>query len=195
LVGLRSWGSQDRAGACNVGAVTLLSDSKKETNLTYTCPSEVTSLFDYIVKCTPIIISLVVAAVGFRQWRLSEEKLRSDMYARRFSVYENTLHLYYAIMWDTDKTSREQLISAQVKFMTSVRESGFLFNKDDGISDTLNAFRLESNPFVNQKMGMPGQEPGIVVSLEKRILELEAKLWPYIDMTKLGVPTPSCFPR
>lgn len=160
--------------------------------MTPACVPEATTLFDYVIKCTPIIISLVVAGIAFRQWRLSEEKIRSDMYARRFAVYENTLHLYYALMWNT---SKEQLISAQVKFMTSVRESGFLFKKDDGISATLDAFRLESNPFVNQKMGMPGQEPGIVVSLEKRIHELEAKLWPYIDMTKLGVPKPSCFPR
>jgi hypothetical protein len=173
---------------CHAGAVTLLANRKLETKLACTCTPETTTMFDYIVKCTPIIISLVVAGIGFRQWRLSEEKVRSDMYARRFSVYENTLSFYYAVMKGGDLTTAAEVLSAQLSFLKSWRESAFLFRKEDGISEILDAFRLETNPFVDQKRGLPVTKEINVLRLEDHLMALEAKLWPYIDMTKLGAP-------
>ena len=163
--------------------------------MTPTCPPDVTSLLGYFVKFAPVVISLLVAWIAFRQWRLNEEKLRSDMYAKRFSVYENTLRFYYALMWDTDKTPVEELISVQVKFLTSWRESAFLFSKDVGVFDTLDAFRKATNPLMNHKKGHASAVDFDPEAMEVHLKALEAKLWPYIDMSKVGVPTPSCFPR
>jgi hypothetical protein len=55
---------------------------------------------DYVIAFTPSLIALFVAGVAWRQFKLGRDKLRLDLYERRFAVYErNTCILQCAYWW------------------------------------------------------------------------------------------------
>jgi hypothetical protein len=84
---------------------------------------------------TPLI-ALIASYIAIQQWRTNKEKLRLDLYDKRFAVYENTLALYRMLMSETLLTEKEK-IDIQSNFIKSYRESQFLFSDSDGITKLL----------------------------------------------------------
>src|SRR6185437_1639467 len=82
---------------------------------------------------TPIATTTIAAAVaiiGLQQWRISREKLRLDLFNRRFDVYMRVLDLYQELLlW---KGTDEQR-SLFVPFIKAMRESRFIFPKKSGV--------------------------------------------------------------
>ena len=155
------------------------------------CVAEPKTYIDYFVAFTPITISLSVALVAWLQWRLSNKKLLADMYERRFSVYENTVVFYWVLMRDNDLVPLPELLSAQDNFLKSWRESQFLFKPGDGINEILDTFRMQTNPFVDRRKGLNVQQELYSEKLESHLMELELRIWPYLNLTKWGIPNGS----
>jgi|HubBroStandDraft_1064217.scaffolds.fasta_scaffold22041_3 hypothetical protein len=93
-----------------------------------------------------VVISVVSACLAFAAWRTSREKLRLDLYNRRFDIYSRTLDLLHALEnWhpselEKNSTSLQQspeLEQAQRAFVKASREAQFLFDDASGIPKLL----------------------------------------------------------
>jgi hypothetical protein len=75
------------------------------------------------------LLTPVVAALGlyiaFRQWRLSQNKLKLDLFDRRFSVYSSARSLLASIM--TTGQAKEAEI---YKFLSGTQEAKWLLNDE-----------------------------------------------------------------
>jgi hypothetical protein len=84
-----------------------------------------------------LLISFAAAAVSFRGWRDSREKLRLDLYNRRFEVYTRILDFYQELVLWNDKPEQFALVKP---FITASREARFIFPSDSGIYEHIQAF-------------------------------------------------------
>ena len=99
-------------------------------------PAQSKDWVDYLVALTPICVAAFVAYIGYRQSRYSKEKLRLDLYGKRFSVYERVLVFYQAVA--SYNGSRTEPFDAKLNdFSTAVKESQFLFAAESNIFKTL----------------------------------------------------------
>src|SRR5271167_3415454 len=73
-----------------------------------------------------IIIAVYVAFIGTFQWITAREKLRLDLYNRRFDVYLNALDFMQSLMMWNDIPQEERL-PKRARFIRATRESRFLF--------------------------------------------------------------------
>jgi hypothetical protein len=103
------------------------------------------------------LIALTVAMAsayftGTASWT-SREKLRLDLYNRRFDIYSRTLDFYHALSgWiPTELEKREtslqdslELRTTQRAFIKASREAGFLFDDDSGIQKLLEQMHTDS---------------------------------------------------
>ena len=83
---------------------------------------------DTLLKVVTLIattaVAIAVAIISWKQWRLSQEKLRLDLFNRRFDVYMRVLDLYQELLqW---KGTAEQN-ALYIPFIKAVRESRFIF--------------------------------------------------------------------
>ena len=141
------------------------------------------------------IVACYVALISRRQWLTNQEKLRLDLYDRRFKIYVQVLEFYLAvIVWDgTD--SQQQL---RGPFTQAFRESRFLFPEKSGVFPFLKEFSERAFFIVNfdQLKGIQSADPrAYAKQVEKRtanvnwILEsmqdFEDKLEPYLKFHRL----------
>jgi hypothetical protein len=68
-------------------------------------------------------VAVLGSLIAYRQWRLAQNKLKLDLFDRRFSVYEATRNLISSIM-TSGKAKDEEVF----KFMVATREAKWLFN-------------------------------------------------------------------
>jgi len=89
-----------------------------------------------------VVISVVSACVAFAAWRTSREKLRLDLYNRRFDIYSRTLDLLHVLeTWQPSELEKNSaslqqspdLEKAQRAFVKASREAQFLFDDASGI--------------------------------------------------------------
>jgi hypothetical protein len=92
-------------------------------------------LINYLTIGTPIIISFSVALISFFQYKINNEKLRLDLYNRRFSVYEKTLK--YFLQYFENNSSRDSYLEIKNDFVHSYRESLFLFGRESEVYQIL----------------------------------------------------------
>jgi hypothetical protein len=76
-----------------------------------------------------VIIAVYVASIGTFQWFTAREKLRLDLYNRRFEVYLRALDFMQALMmWSSIPPEERQ--PKRIAFIRATRESRFLFADD-----------------------------------------------------------------
>jgi hypothetical protein len=84
-----------------------------------------------------VVISGVAACVALAAWRTSREKLRLDLYNRRFDIYSRTLDLLHILeTWNPSEREKNsaslehsaELVKAQQAFVKASREAQFLFD-------------------------------------------------------------------
>jgi hypothetical protein len=91
---------------------------------------------------TPLIASFV-GGVAWLQWRTAMEKLRLDLYDRRFAVYANALDFMQALYsWVSVEESLK--LTLRQSFVRSTREARFLFADDARIFALLDQFNTRS---------------------------------------------------
>lgn len=101
---------------------------------------------DYVAAFVPALVALFVAWVAWRQFKLGRDKLRLDLYERRFAVYERTLTFYNALIaGSAESLQSESFFQLHLDFIKTCKESQFLFESDTGIFQLLE--ELQSRAF------------------------------------------------
>ena len=103
---------------------------------------------ELIVRIVPIvtavatvIVAIYVGWISRQQSKTNQEKLRFDLYQRRFEIYLRVLDFHFAI-WQQDEP---KLALLHVPFMKAFWESKFLFPEESGIYDFLDEYNLRTS--------------------------------------------------
>lgn len=81
-----------------------------------------------------LVIAIASTRIANRQALTNEEKLRLDLYNKRFEIYRRSVDFYQVLeSWD----GSEQAKSVHKLFIIAKLESVFLFEPESGISQTL----------------------------------------------------------
>jgi hypothetical protein len=148
-----------------------------------------------IAALATTIVAGYVARISRPQWLTNREKLRLDLYDRRFKIYVRVLDFYNAvILWDG--SDEQQVLKAP--YTQAFRESRFLFPKNSGIFSFLEEFSKRAFFIVNfdQLKEMKSVDPQEFAKQAQKkidsvnwILEsmttFEDKLEPYLKFHKL----------
>ena len=78
----------------------------------------------YLAALLTPIVAVLGSFIAFRQWRLAQNKLKLELFDRRFSVYEAARTLLASIM-TSGKAKDEEVL----KFMVATREAKWLLNE------------------------------------------------------------------
>lgn len=136
------------------------------------CTKNLAFGLDFITAILPILISAVVAYMAHSQLQTNRLKLKLDLYNRRFNVYQSALNYYLDLYSKTTNKNRSE--NAGRKFVSSYRESKFLFDEKSGVYDQLTVIKdLIANP--NRDF----QE------LEDAMNELEEVMLPALNFRKI----------
>ena len=100
------------------------------------CVTKSKDWVDYLESLTPICVAIFAGYIGLRQAKISRDKLRLDLYNRRFDIYEKTL-LFYQSITNYDGSEHEPFSSKHRDFIKAMKESQFLFDPKSGIYKTL----------------------------------------------------------
>lgn len=80
-----------------------------------------------------LLIAASVAYFAFLQWKTNKEKLRLDLYNRRFEIYVRTLEFYAALSDYKPTDNQKEFQEIRLSFFKSYREAQFLFDENSGI--------------------------------------------------------------
>ncbi len=87
------------------------------------------------------LVAIWVAWINFSQWKTNREKLRLDLYEKRFQIYLRVLAFYQQIVvWE----DREDQVALQEPFFAAFRESQFMFPPKSRVFDLLSEFHQRS---------------------------------------------------
>ena len=90
-----------------------------------------------------VVIAVYVASIGTFQWLTARDKLRLELYDRRFEVYASALDFMQALMmWSSIPV--EERLQKRIAFIRASRESRFLFADDHRIVCLLDEFNTRS---------------------------------------------------
>jgi hypothetical protein len=128
-----------------------------------------TTCVDLLIAITPMLTAIFIAYIAWRQWSTAREKLRFDLYARRFQIYDMTIAFYNALSGDVNV---DEFIDARRKFLMAVRESQFLFSPDSGIYETLLDLREKAFSIHGFKANRESlqSEPTLFIQLHKKMI-------------------------
>ena len=162
------------------------------------CVASAKETLDCVIAVTPVLISALVAWIARQQWRTNREKLRLDLYERRFAVYESTLAFYQALIGGGEPIPSESFSAVQKSFVKSYRESQFLFKPDSGIFALLGEVHSRSFSIIGLKEEGKGlsthpetfrkvtAEASETLSFLHRAIEkLEHEIAPYLNFHKV----------
>lgn len=86
---------------------------------------------------TTTIVAFYVARISRQQWLTNREKLRLDLYDRRFRIYVPVMEFHKAlVVWDGSE-EQKKLVDP---FIQAFREAKFLFPEHSGIFSFLKEF-------------------------------------------------------
>lgn len=154
---------------------------------------------DYVIAVVPPFITACIAGfvawVAHQQWRTNSEKLRLDLYNRRFDVYGKALTFFQALITYDPATNQDVFLEARADFIKACRESRFLFDRTSGVADTLDGIHLESykvSGFREARSQLAASDPenfykmdkeakDIALGLGIRIANLDDAMAPYLN--------------
>jgi hypothetical protein len=169
-------------------------------------------VFSGLVALGPLAIGIYVAYIARQQWRTaqqqaltaaqqsetSREKFRLDLYDRRFAVYERSLAFYYAVVVPSENPGVDEWTRVSRAFVTSVRESRFLFKPESGISTLLEEVRAKSQLIRGWRESgqLAQQAPDTYIKMTKdataaleflqgALVDLESRLMEYLDFGRV----------
>ncbi len=113
-----------------------------------------------LIKVVPLVISVVSILFAGAAWWISREKLRLDLYNRRFDIYSRALDLLHALETWNPTTSEinahslqdsPDLAKALKAFTKASRESQFLFDDESGIPKRLEQLHSDAIAIIGSK--------------------------------------------
>jgi hypothetical protein len=103
-----------------------------------TCSLPPKDMFDYLIAVTPIFIAAFVAFIACWQSRINRNKLRLDLYNRRFDVYSKALEFFiFLLSYNPSNISTEVCKNLHKDFIKALRESKFLFDDKSNVHNIL----------------------------------------------------------
>lgn len=87
----------------------------------------------------PIIMAIFLGYIAYQQMRTNRDKLKLDLYNKRYEIYTDTLKLYHELN-ESEGSTTETLR----KFIDSKEASKFLFSNDESIYNILNEIHKNS---------------------------------------------------
>jgi hypothetical protein len=103
-----------------------------------TCSLPPKDVFDYLIAITPICIAAFVALIACWQSRINRNKLRLELYNRRFDVYSKALEFFiFLLSYDPNIVSKDLCKSLHKDFIKAFRESQFLFDDKSNVHSIL----------------------------------------------------------
>jgi len=145
-----------------------------------------------------VLISAYVAWVAYQQYRTTREKLRLDLYDRRFGVYTAAIDFYHVLSRYDENLQPHQ--EAHRTFIKAVRESRFLFGHDNEIVSILEEMHARaarimgfrqggealrfSDPVEFHKLFSNQQGDYLWIGGKEGLLRLESALVPFLDFKK-----------
>ncbi|MDP9153927.1 MAG: hypothetical protein M3O74_06735 [Pseudomonadota bacterium] len=157
------------------------------------------SIADSIAKLGPVMIAIYVAWLGRQQFEATRQKLRLDLYDRRFAIYAATLDWYQALL--SGPQIRADLREVQRDFIKAVRESRFLFGADSTIVEILDDMNKRSFRILGfrDSQGIAKADPELYQRLFKQQADdvqwfgsasgmqaLEKEMMPFLDFRRVG---------
>jgi hypothetical protein len=118
-------------------------------------------------------VAAYVARISCLQWKNNQEKLRLDLYERRFAIYMHVLDFHRELLrWgDTeDQKSLEQ------PFTRAVRESKFLFPESSGVYEFLEEFSSHAFYITNFRSALGAWGPSPKSNLSGRKISLPIRI-------------------
>ena len=133
-----------------------------------------TTLFPYLAPSATLIVGLSVAFIAWQQWRVARNKLRMDLFDRRYKVYEATRQFLSVIL--RDATFKD---SDLFTFYAGISDSEFLFRSD--VVDYLTQMRKRAIEMqLHQKLCEPlplgDERPRHVQAAHDQLLWLDEQL-------------------
>jgi len=160
------------------------------------CLPPVKDWIDYFGALTPVCITAFGAWIAWQQFRTNRDKLRLDLYQRRFHVYEATLSFYQALLGSPEDLKMQEFDVLHKEFIKSCREAKFLFDPD--VVQLLEQFSIAGSVVVgfrlegaNMRHVMPTflelnkASNDAMSSLGKLIFVLEDAIFPYLNFRKI----------
>jgi len=152
-------------------------------------------LWKLVTAVATTSVAVYVARISKRQLLTNQEKLRLDLYNRRFEIYTRVLDFYQAIViWEG---SPEQ-IALQYPFLKAYREAKFLFPKDSGVFDYIGQFHKHAFTIVHfgklkflareapeEFLKHSRQRENSLSWLLNSMLELEERLAPFLNFHEI----------
>lgn len=156
-------------------------------------------LLDVALAVTPPIVAIFAAWIAYQQWRTNRDKLRLDLYQRRFQIYEAVVSFYVELLGSKEHMRSETFTQKQKEFTKAVRESRYLFDDGSGIHDLLAqlntkyyaivGFKTEAHAIADDPPSVIKWHQDMVDSLalfDRSIGKLETAMLPYLKFSSAG---------
>jgi hypothetical protein len=141
-------------------------------------------------------IAAIALWVASRQSKTSREKLRLDLYDKRFAVYERTLAFYQALEGPPESLQSDAFRSVGKEFIKAYRESQFLFEAGSGIFELLGQMKARAARIEGCKTHAKELDPETALKLfeaateaqrfwDASIEKLEQAIAPYLNFHKV----------
>lgn len=154
---------------------------------------------DIALGVTTPIVAIYAVWIARQQGRINRDKLRLDLYQRRFHIYESVVAFYAALLGSKEQMRTDEFTQKQMDFIRSVRESRFLFDEASGIHERLEmlsskyyaivGYKTEAQAIANDPPSVIKWHQDMVAALalfEKSIGELESAMLPYLMFSAAG---------
>ena len=130
------------------------------------------------------VIAVCALVLTFRSWRDNREKIRLDLFNRRFAIYQRVLVIYQELIVWQDRDDQKALIQP---FIEASREALFIFPRKSGVYEyiqeiwshmwTITRFAEAAKPLRDCQMNQ---------ELEKLSMERKEHVnWILVSMTEL----------
>lgn len=106
----------------------------------------VAAVTSIVTSVATVCIAGFVAFIGFHQWRISKDKLRLDLFNRRFDIYLRVLDYFIGLSGTHNTPGPPKELEP---FIKAVRESRFMFPQDSEVYQHLEEFRVRTNEVGN----------------------------------------------
>lgn len=163
-------------------------------------PSCTKDWIDHVTAILPLCIAAYAVWVATWQSKTNREKLRLDLYGRRFHIYEATLTFYQCLMEPNENLSTTEFLSQHRDFIKSCRESRFLFDSSSGIPSLLEELQSQSFKIIGFKkhgadlasdpptqIKMSDQMHETFILFENSMKRIESAMGKYLDFHNIVV--------
>jgi hypothetical protein len=138
----------------------------------------------FLVAIASVCVGALAVWVALRQSKTSRQKLRLDLYDKRFAVFERTLAFYSALLGSAESLQSDAFESLFREFIRAHNESQFLFDPESGIFKLLGQMVQRAGASRGFKTHAREADPNAVLELHKNFQEA-LTFW-YTSMGQLG---------